>query len=200
MNASPADHIQIILPERSDDVISSDLRRLTQILCLNRIGDDYDGAGGLGGDFGYGVNYENDTFMLHRFCWCEREDCAWCAGCECPPEAFHYFVEGREVDFDEWMDFYKTQMGDSDEYERRSESEWNDYFARAEQVNTRRTSRHDPVCRFCRGEFGNAPNFLHKPSGSRINWYKYIGRDMESELNVPWETIMADCLYSIGVR
>ena len=28
----------------------------------------------------YGINYEDDTFMMHKFCWCEREDCPWCNG------------------------------------------------------------------------------------------------------------------------
>lgn len=37
-------------------------------------------AGGIfGGEFGYGADYENDVFMLHRYCWCDREDCRWCA-------------------------------------------------------------------------------------------------------------------------
>lgn len=26
----------------------------------------------------YGINYENDVFMMHRYCWCEKEDCPWC--------------------------------------------------------------------------------------------------------------------------
>lgn len=30
----------------------------------------------------YGTNYENDVFMMQRFCWCEREgECPWCTGC-----------------------------------------------------------------------------------------------------------------------
>ena len=30
----------------------------------------------------YGTDFENDTFMMHRFCWCEQDDCAWCCGNE----------------------------------------------------------------------------------------------------------------------
>jgi len=26
----------------------------------------------------YGIDYENDVFMMHRYCWCEKEDCPWC--------------------------------------------------------------------------------------------------------------------------
>jgi hypothetical protein len=34
------------------------------------------------GDWGekYGANYENDVFLMHRFCWCDNNDgsCLWC--------------------------------------------------------------------------------------------------------------------------
>ena len=26
----------------------------------------------------YGTDYENDVFMMHRYCWCEKPDCLWC--------------------------------------------------------------------------------------------------------------------------
>lgn len=26
----------------------------------------------------YGVNFENDVFMMHRYCWCEQDGCLWC--------------------------------------------------------------------------------------------------------------------------
>jgi hypothetical protein len=31
----------------------------------------------------YGVNYDCDTFMMHRYCWCEKGTCEWCRCCEC---------------------------------------------------------------------------------------------------------------------
>jgi len=65
----------------------------------------FDQGYALGGPCGYGFTYENDTFSMHRYCWCDREDCPWCG----------------------------------------------------EQ---------------------NAPNFLHKPSGYSVWWYKWIGRGM----------------------
>jgi hypothetical protein len=55
----------------------------------------------------YGTDHENDVFMMHHFCWCEREDCGWCEG--------------------------------------------------------------------------DKPNFLFKPTGFSVKWYKYIGRSMEIE-------------------
>jgi hypothetical protein len=35
----------------------------------------------------YGTKFENDIFMMHPYCWCEREECQWCNG-DMPN--FHY--------------------------------------------------------------------------------------------------------------
>jgi len=31
----------------------------------------------------YGTQFENDVFMMHPFCWCEKPDCPWCLACIC---------------------------------------------------------------------------------------------------------------------
>ena len=59
--------------------IDLDLVKLTESLTKKIFKDKWQGGGLLGGKFGYGVNYENEVFMMHQFCWCEREDCDWCA-------------------------------------------------------------------------------------------------------------------------
>lgn len=28
----------------------------------------------------YGTDFENDVFMMHRYCWCEEDQCGWCNG------------------------------------------------------------------------------------------------------------------------
>jgi len=73
---------------------------------------DGDGGGGLlGGENGYGENYENDVFKMSRYCWCETDDCKLCNGTE--------------------------------------------------------------------------PNFIFKPTGATVSWYKYIGRGMEYTGKLP---------------
>ena len=57
--------------------------------------------GALGGEYGYGAHYENDVFLIHPFCWCERDDCPWCLSCECEAR---YLAHDKEVDFDVWID------------------------------------------------------------------------------------------------
>ena len=135
----PEDTMQIVTPPRSDDSISDGLVELTE--AIHKSGKADGSAGGfLGGEFGYGANYENDVFMIHRYCWCEKDECPWCGGDAGPMSAHSLY----------WSDGNTT-----------------------------------------------APNFLHKPSGSRVWWYKYIGRGMEVELKQEWPAILADCLKSL---
>jgi hypothetical protein len=37
----------------------------------------------------YGTTIDNNIFMMHSFCWCEKEDCPWCKE-EDPLPNFHY--------------------------------------------------------------------------------------------------------------
>lgn len=41
------------------------------------------------------------------------------------------------------------------------------------------------------------PHFWHKRTDSRIEWYKYIGRDMEIQLKAAWPEILHECLRSL---
>lgn len=162
--------VTLVLPAVSNDEVSSGLRRLTRTLIELGEGDL---GGGLGGADGYGVDYENDVFLMKPYCWCEQDDCAWCVGCTCRDEQWHYFgADGTEVDFDTYFDLPREERGEE-------------------------TFTGDR-CPYCRGEFVGAPNFLHKASGSRVKWYKYIGRSMEMELTTEWTDILAECLRSLG--
>lgn len=60
----------------------------------------------------YGINFENEVFMMHKYCWCWRPDCPWCLECDCktdeeclekcsnkqPAPNFHY----KPWDFKVW--------------------------------------------------------------------------------------------------
>lgn len=109
-----------------EETVAGLLRSITERMF--QLGHGYDSIGGLGGEFGYGVNYEDDLFMIHRYCWCEQDECPWCAG--------------------------------------------------------------------------EAPNFLHKPSGLKIHWYKWIGRSMEIESppSVRAEVVLAKVLKELLER
>jgi len=70
-------NVQIILPERSLDFISEGLRDLTKFIAENTKQEACDGF--LGGEYGYGIDYKNDVFNIHPFCWCEEKNCPYCA-------------------------------------------------------------------------------------------------------------------------
>lgn len=42
-----------------------------------------------------------------------------------------------------------------------------------------------------------APNFLFKPTGAKVSWYKYIGRGMEIEGQLPYG-FLSVCLDSLN--
>jgi len=140
----------------------------------------------------YGRDVDNDTFMMHRYCWCEREDCPWCAGCTCPHEAYRYYVDGQRVSQEEyhsaWMEatppwpFGGHKCGTP---------EFEEYYAWWLGELAKRDARfkvvHTPTCFYCTDgyrEFGGepgkgAPNFWYKPTGLKVWWYKHIGRGTE---------------------
>ena len=70
--------VQIVIPAGATERTEYDLVELTEYIA-NNVPETTNCGGGLGGEFGYGIEYENDTFMMHPFCWCEKEDeCLWC--------------------------------------------------------------------------------------------------------------------------
>lgn len=167
----------------------------------------------------YSANVDNEVFMMHRYCWCEDEDCPWCVGCTCPPEAHHFFVDDREVPYREWMNFYDREMcaalGYSDWREALAGgmiAEERDAFEKlSNAVNARRRQSHDPICQFCRdggvaaahggGPGKAAPNFWYKPTGLKVWWYKYIGRSMEVAGPTPdLGQMVSACLAAMAKR
>lgn len=67
--------IEIIIPKGATTNVELGLVMLTE--ALEKAG--YSISGGLlGGEYGYGGYYESDVFMMHPFCWCDKEDCKWC--------------------------------------------------------------------------------------------------------------------------
>lgn len=63
--------------------IETDLVQLTKHLVKKGLGEGTGTNGFLGGEYGYGVDFENEVFMMHSFCWCMKPDCPWCLECTC---------------------------------------------------------------------------------------------------------------------
>lgn len=109
--------------EVNEDIVSSMMLVLTYAISEKH--PETNRGGGLGGEFGYGCDFENEEFKMSPYCWCEKERCPLCSG--------------------------------------------------------------------------DAPNFLHKPSGAEVSWYKYVGRGMiVSDGDIPWAEVLRRCLSSLS--
>ena len=164
--------VTVVLPAVDDDELSRGLIELTRAA---RKAGYATSDGLLGGQDGYGAWVDNDVFGMHPYCWCAQDDCPWCLPCLCPDGALELRIDGRPVDAG---DFYST--GGSRGPGHR------------EQV-----TRTELLCRRCAQGLVRAPNFWHKPSGSWVTWYKYIGRDSQAQLNAQWPDILAESLASL---
>lgn len=104
--------VTIVLPERSQDTISNGLRKLTAT-----IGKKYpekQAYGLLGGEDGYGCEFENSTFHMHPQCWCDDYDT--CKVCQSPNFVHH--KSGLEIEWYKWI-------GRSMEFNKKvSDDEW----------------------------------------------------------------------------
>jgi hypothetical protein len=211
--------VQIILPPCADGEYPLDhgLVTLTEAIC-KATGEE--SGYGLGGRYGYGENFENSVFMMHRFCWCERTDCKWCDddACGCPNPEPKFFVDGKEVTSDEHWEANKHIVGEcphdvaeygTPEYEAADalfKQRCAERDRRLRMVHQDRIHTCAPVgmmANRARSEdYGvpqRAPNFWHKPSGLRVWWYKWIGRDMEvlGAEDVDLNAIFTECLASL---
>lgn len=144
----------------------------------------------------YGATINNDIMVMHKYCWCEQDNCPWCMGCNCPESATHFMVDDKEVSHDDWSEFFMKETYDKAGVRRdripvgEKHCEW---MRLADEANLRRTVKNDKVCEYCRGErhkeYGAgagqaAPNFWYKPLDFKVWWYKYIGRDTKTNKNL----------------
>ena len=112
--------VTIVLPPVASTDIDLDLVNLTEYITKKVFKGEWQGGGLLGGEFGYGVDFENEVFMMHHYCWCEKDKCKWCNGnvpnFEYKPTNFKvnwYKWIGRDTEFNrklkkrEWKKIYK---------------------------------------------------------------------------------------------
>lgn len=142
----------------------------------------------------YGTTFENEQFLMHPFCWCDRDSCPWCAGCSCPQSPEEVYLDGQLIS--DWSAANAAILGEymgrfTRENDKADEQEWERRIAernsRLKTVYLRRVHSCVPKGLMTDIEAGlgeqpyqKAPNFWHKPSGFKVWWYKYIGRDMET--------------------
>ena len=187
---------------------SDGLYELTKFIDINTGEDNIQGI--LGGEHGYGHEYKNDVFEMHPFYW---------GDCECGFDDKEYQWSEKNKHSE---DCYQTLRHDMcyesrDDWERKEGHSWDDgcdeklckqmglsypYGAAVHctcghtenYAEWRKTNDHDSECRMV------LPNFRHYASGLEIEWYKYIGRGMESNKDLTrreWDAILDECEDSV---
>lgn len=213
-------NITVIVPPidnaNDDDGITMNIRCLAKLAA--RSSGEY-----LEDATSYGAVFENDTFVMNRYYWgdCDcghnhaeeewskshshADDCyqselvrmkkaAGWTPCKILGEPYLDRPEG--ISFNQTQEIekkiFKTLMRKFNKPERGCavhctcdyRSEWNAWI---------KDNGHKETCSL------EKPNFLHKPTGLRIDWYKYIGRDqkVENAEGVDLEEVFRSCVLSL---
>jgi hypothetical protein len=212
--------MEFIGPGADQEPLSVCLRILTHQLQL-RTPDISHSHGFFGGAFGYGVEFDNDTFSM----------CPDYQGCTCIAENPPKHTGSCKERIAQWNDDRRASMvvpKSAEELARQSEIRARVERGDAASIELLATyadeidfaqsfawedshpfpvctcgatdgwvesENHEPSCSFER------PRFLYKPSGLQVAWYKYIGRDMDIVAEgtpVSLMEIFESCLASIG--
>lgn len=189
MSASADTYVMKRKAPVSIDRMSADLVQLTRV--CGDAGHELSG-GILGGEHGYGpCLVENDVFVFKSYCWCDRDGCAWCGLCSCPPEAFEHYLDGTLIDQARYDDLWDRAFDDSPQ--AISELERRQYTAHAPSCD--RCMETGIYARYGAQPGKDAPNFWHKESGIKVSFYKYIGRSMEATGPLEqWQQVIKQCV------
>ena len=213
----------LVFPEVSEDLVSNMMVAITKK--IEESGDEIAVQGILGGTYGYGAHYKNDVFEMRPFYW---GDCV----CDydtlrneweeanphddhCYQTLFHnrhyvnYGGDGgwnfdvkpgheRDENFEDKCTCIKDlcEMFHIDPNKPGSHVHctcWHDikYPIFLSSIS------HADHCEM------DKPNFLHYKSGIKVEWYKYIGRGMEYDEDIPvetWVNVFKEVLESIGEK
>jgi hypothetical protein len=187
--------ITVILPAVSDDAVSRGLRELTA--AIDQAGLAEKAGGGLGGEDGYGCDYTNDVFEMFPYYWgdctCGRDaaEMAW-------EESHHHAPTCYQIELEALDDPFGEDRNQVRELCAKHQVSWPDgamvhCTCGLDETYTVWLDHHPHE----RGCLEDRANFTHKPSGTTVRWYKYIGRDMDVDLHGNWEDILAECLASL---
>ena len=71
---------------------------ITKALVRNHLADEP--GCGLGGHWSYMTRFENETFRMHPFCWCEENGCEYCFG---GSPLFWHKLSGMTANYYKWL-------------------------------------------------------------------------------------------------
>lgn len=203
--------IRIVLPKVEESLVAELMRELTKQISLS--GHEVESAGLLGGDYGYGAYFKTDVFEMRPFYWGD-----------CEPSCDYY------QKLDDWdflnphkPDCYQTFLNelhyeDINTMQEKAGHSFDDACTTVACKKYGFNPEHSGAWQHCTCGVTQAylqfiekavhteecqtdkPNFVHIPTGTTVVWYKYIGRDMEYDKNLSydtWQQIMKDCIQSL---
>lgn len=200
------------LAKVSEGRVAHDLRELTEILVTQHSSGQVGGL--LGGEWGYGTEFTNATFELHPYYWgdctCtfDEAESDWWDTHEHAAACYQQVIRNRG-----YLDYDDDAAADMDYRARDAHNKAIIDVVCAEMnldpehgYGVHCTCTHDADYAAWRAATGHddaicameRPNFQHKPTGTTVNWYKYLGRGMEIDVRgASWRDIFDDCLRSL---
>ena len=174
----------------------------------------------------YGVDFENDIFCMMPYYWgdCEcgyeEKEHEWCEANRHLENCYRSTEERVKIKAGWTKDKYWLERPKKYSYDQANAIEkkirmklcqaynipWNDGKGCAVHctcdykerwIKFLESNSHDKECRITK------PNFLYKPTGFEIQWYKYFLRDSYKNQDISTEefiTIIDDCIESIKVK
>lgn len=207
----------LVFPEVSEDLVSNMMVAITKK--IDESGSEIAIQGFLGGEHGYGAHYKNDVFEMRPFYW---------GDCVCHYDTVRSVWEEKNK---HTQDCYQTIYHNKHYVDYAGDGGWNfdlkeghDWRGNCgcieetcaifgidpelpggavhctcgktnEYAEFIKTISHADHCEM------DKPNFYHYASGIKVEWYKYIGRDMEYDEDIPietWVNVFKECINSIG--
>lgn len=214
--------VQIIVPAISEDELSSGLRRLTRE--IEARDPDLAVRGCLGGSDGYGCDFENEVFEMHPQWWgdctCgyDKKEEEWCNSHEHADDCYQTKLKQREraAGVRYWNgETWGSDLSPAPSYDEEKAAQDRIYSELCAEYGLNREfgaavhctcdykakwaawvaeNNHDPRCPTV------LPNFRHKRTGFEVEWYKYIGRSMETKGSCNWLEVLTECINSLGTK
>lgn len=207
--------ILLVFPEVSEDLVSNMMVAITKK--IDESGLEIAEQGFLGGMHGYGAHYKNDIFEMRPFYWgdciCDYDTLRdeWENNNkhddECYQTVFrnmHYVDYPNSYDYKEGHGWVSGERGCTCIEDTcaifKIDPEAPGGFVHCtcmhdiNYANFLKTISHSDECEM------DKPNFKHYTSGIEVEWYKYIGRSMEYDQDIPvekWVEVFKQCMESI---
>ncbi len=204
-----SEDIQIFIPAGYDESRLLDFCLVSLTRAIEQLDSDKVAHGFLGGEHGYGAHWDNHAFTMRPYYWgdcdCgfEQLESAWC---ESAKHEKHCYQTDYKAIKTNWLKEerkynkqveaichkhgipYNKGIGCAIHCTCGYDKNWKKFL----KLNP----GHKETCSLM------LPNFIHKASGFKVEWYKYIGRDMKADNpnNTDIAALFRECMLSLKVE